>query len=250
MARRYLPYLAPVILFISLIGCNIYPPLFWFGLVLSWLVCLWLFRLISRRQFFANWPLWLMLSLFLFSIFGQFAIIENLAWRIFYLLVASAAWVWLVYSLHAFFLDQRSFLAKQYMEFNNIFVCFGLWQVINFLYFALLFLNIWYFVAILLAAMMIVLCSWYIFNFTQLRKSKLSLVLIGLTLTTIELFIVIQLLPLHYYVQSALVTSWFYFIIQLTLQGQDVTSRRQLFWRYLLFFCFIAMLLFGITLLY
>jgi hypothetical protein len=77
-----------------------------------------------------------------------------------------------------------------------------------------------------------------------LLKSSLRLVLTTLVLTIVEIALALSLLPIHHYTLATILTAWYFFIVEMVVAGQELTSRKSIFKRYsTLLFIGIALLL-------
>ncbi len=201
------------------------------------------FRLISRKSFTSFLPTWIAFTLYLVSTVLQLSIIENPSAQQWFIVVAGLLWFSILYAVAYYFTNNREFVGKQFLEITQAVHFITLWQILNVLNFTLIFIHIPIWQAWLIVVAVTLLLGYQLLTFHGLRKGSIWLSLIALTLTSLELFVTINLLPLHFYVQSALVTLWFFFVIRLTLQGQEVTSRKKLFFSSLIFILIIGTLL-------
>lgn len=242
MIRKFIPYLLPLFILGGFIVSNIYPKLLLYVAGVLVILALIFFKYISRRDFRKSWNNWLNYLLFLLSSFMQLYIIESPPLRILYIVLLTVVWFWITYAFVSYFRD-GGFRTKQYLEINRFLYFLTFWQIANIIYFSLIFINITFWLAILVFVLTTLAIISGLINVDGLKKSSKSLVLMAGGLTSVELSAVITLLPIHFYIQSSLATLWFFFIMELTLQGQDLSSRKRLFWRYLLFFCLTAIIL-------
>lgn len=242
MTRKFIPYLLPLIILGGFILSNLYPKLLIYVATAVIILSLIFFKYISRRDFRKFWHNWLNYLLFLFSSFMQLYIVESAPLRILYIVLLTAIWFWIVYAFVSYFKD-GGFRTKQYLEINSFLYFLTFWQIANIIYFSLIFINVPFWMAIAVFAIATEVIISGLTGVDGLKKSSKTMVMLAGGLTSVELSAVITLLPVHFYIQSALATLWFFFIMELTLQGQDLASRKRLFWKYLLFFCLTAIIL-------
>ncbi len=241
---RWIAYYSSAVLLVAGMILLFFQPFWlpWILMILT-LVALGGFRLMSRKHFKSLLPTWIAFILYLNSSVWQFTIIENNVARSWFIVIAGLLWLGILYAIAYYFTNDREFVGKQFLEITQAVHLITLWQILNVLNFTLIAIHIPYWQAVLLVIVVIGLLAYQLFSFHGLRKGSIILTVFTLTLTSLELFMVITLLPLHIYVQSALVTLWFLFLKRLTQLGQDMTSRKKLFFTNLIFILIIGTVL-------
>ena len=232
MFRKLSPYLLVVALVLGLLAFQWQPTWLWMISLALTAVFLIVIKSISRKNFFGQWYIWLTYLIFLYSCLGQFAIINSAAFRVWYLLLITLVWLWLVYSSSVYFSAGRDWRAQQYLEVDRFVDYLAIWQALNVLYFSLLFINLADWLAVFIVGLAVLIIINNLISVPGLKKSSKSLVLSSTVLTTVQIFFFLSLLPLHFYIQSTLVSLWLFFIMELTLKGQEIKSRKRLFWAY------------------
>ena len=204
------------------------------------------FRSFSRKPFHTDGWLWVsyaFLVTFAYPQFLQFADTESpvLSWL--YALVILFLWWWLLFSVSQYYSSSKIFSSQQYIEVNQFIQLLTFWQISNLTYFSLVNLNFPFWLSVLIIAAVTFLFTWQMIRVHGQKKGSLWLILTACTATTVELFIAINLLPMSYYMQSVFISLWFFFVTYLTVAGQDVSSRRKLFFRSLIFILLAVMVL-------
>lgn len=231
--RLILPYIFALVSWVVYFTVIHWPQGFFY--VLIFFIAWYLFTLtvIAGRRVFSHWNLFLNCLIFYLSVFLFIVIPSPPMVRIIYGLVFGLAGGWITYGSAKYFEHQPEYAARSYLELNQFVYIIGLWQLLAFAFFSMTFLDfiLWPWVVF------IGIATWLfgreIITLRSLKKSLAWQVLLVLTLTMLELFSVIVLLPIHYFNAATLTVAWFYFVIQLVLAGQELSSRRRLFYRYL-----------------
>ncbi len=193
-----------------------------------------------RRQ----WNFWFSNFLFLVSSFGFVLIIASPLVRNAYIaafgILAGLMW----YVAIRYFEHAEGFLAHTYLHFIGFIYLITFWQMTALLYFMLLSYETPFWAPGLIVLVYTFILGRGIILAHGLKKSSETLVLTVLTLTSFEIFYFVRLLPLHYYVLATLVASWYFFIIEMVLSGQEISSRRKMFKVYTsIFIAVVAVLL-------
>jgi hypothetical protein len=185
--------------------------------------------IINRRDLFRYWNLWINLLIFFASSFGILLIFTHPTARNLHVILFGVICGSVIYTVQHFARESHIMIAKRYLHFLGFVFVIALWQSVAVLYFIIISYNASIWSATLIVAFLTFFLGRGIIITHGLKRSSEMLVLLVLTLTTAELYHLIWLLPLHYYVLAALVTSWFYFIIEMVLSGQDIQSRKLIF---------------------
>jgi|GEM_PF-3963865 len=227
---RWIAYYSSAVFLLAGMYLLFYQPkwLLWELLVLT-IVTLAAFRLVSRKHFKSFIPSWIAFLLYLVSVVLQLTIIESPLAQSWFIIISGVLWFSILYAVAYYFTNDREFVGKQFLEITQAIHFVTLWQILNVLNFTLIFIHIPIWQAWVAVVLVVGMLGYQLFSFHGLRKGSVWLAVMALTLTSLEIFIVVGLLPLHFYVQSALVTLWFFFVVRLTLLGQDITSRKRLF---------------------
>lgn len=241
--------ISPLVLLVSFWLHAHFPQFVWYNLLATGIILFISLRVIWRKQFSGFWHSHAALLLFYLSSVGQFYLFEDARWRWFYAALVALIWFWLSVSMQVYVGRVREYASRQLLQINQATSLLTVWQTASFAYFALSQLHTAIWLIILLLLVIVVLIMIDIIHLHQIRKSSPFMVVMAVTATVLELFLVIYLLPLHLYVQSSLLTLWFFFVTELTIEGQEVKSRRRLFISYLLFMAVAGMVLLLISLL-
>ena len=121
------------------------------------------------------------------------------------------------------------FIAKTYLRFLSFIYLITIWQVFIILFFVLISYDVSLWQAAIVAAPLILSTGRGVLDSYDLKKSSASLVLMVITLTTVEFFIFLQLLPLHYIILASMLMLWFFFLVEMVLTGQELSSRKRVF---------------------
>lgn len=201
---------------------------------------------IGRLRWYLYWQLFINYTLFVFSSFTMLLVLSNATLRNVYTVFAGLLIGLLCYVYYRYIRDKHIFSVKIYLEFVGFVYLITLWQLFTIVYFMLISFNASLLYAICTIIPVTYIIARGIIGMHSLKKSSERLVISVITLTTVEFFYVLQLLPLHYYVLGTLLTVWFFFVMEMVLEGQQLASRRRIFSRYTLFMA-IAMLLLFVT---
>jgi hypothetical protein len=201
------------------------------------------FRTISRKSFRSFGVTWISLISYPLSAILQLSIIESPISQRWFIVISGLIWLGILYAVAYYFTNSREFVGKQFLEITQAIHLITLWQILNVLNFTLIFVHLPWWQIWTVVVIAVSLLTYQLLAFHTLRKGSIWLTTFALTLTSLELFVIISLLPLHFYVQSALVALWFYFVTRLTLLGQDMNSRKKLFFTNLIFILIIGTLL-------
>ncbi|MBI4090682.1 MAG: hypothetical protein HY422_01535 [Candidatus Komeilibacteria bacterium] len=187
---------------------------------------------VARRRLLSDWNLWVNFCIFFFSSLGYTLIIASPAFRNAYIAAFGAVCGVVMYVALRFSRDANALITKNYVRFIGWIFILAFWQMLAGIYF----MQVAYDASVWSGAVIIALLTFVlgrgIIGIHGLTKSSMRLVLLVLTLTQVEFSLFLTLLPIHYYVQATLATSWFYFIIELVLSGQSLTSRKAIFRAY------------------
>ncbi len=241
--------IAPLVLLASFWFHEHYPQYLWYITIIGAFILLLIVRSIWRKQFVAHWRTHLSAMVLYLSSVAQFYLFEDTGLRWLYAITLTVIWLWLVISMQTYVGRVREYSSRQLLQINQATSLLTVWQSASFAYFAVgqLHLSLWFMAALLMAAIWAVTID--IVHLHQIRKSQPSMILLACVATCLQLFFAIYLLPLHLYIQSSLLTLWYFFIIELTIEGQEVQSRRKLFISYLLFIAAAGIVLIAISLL-
>lgn len=199
--------------------------------------------IVSGRTWYRYWNIWVNILLFLVtSFFFSLTMVSAVSRQIFVMFGGLLGGL-LIYMLIRYITTAQQFVAKNYLLVMSFVHIITFWQSSALLYFIILY----YDAKILPAAVALTLLTFLLGRGTivdhGLRKSSSTLVLGVLTVTTLELFVILSLLPIHHYTLATMLATWFFFIIQLVIAGQEVSSRKHLFKRYLIFMLIVMALL-------
>jgi hypothetical protein len=184
---------------------------------------------IAGKLIYRHWNIWLNYLFFLSSSFAITLILNSGVLRNFYVIVSGLVAGIFIYIVLKYFRDHNIFFAASYLRLVSFTYLITFWQIFIVLYFAVISFDFSIWQASLVAAPIIYVLARGMFNANSLKKSSLSLVLMVIILTTTEFFIFLERLPLHYFVLSALLTMWFFYIIEVVLTGQELSSRKRVF---------------------
>ncbi len=201
------------------------------GLLLLWsLVTI---VVIDRKEWYRHWNVWLNFLLFFASSFFFSLIIVSPPLRQLYVMVGGALGGFLTYMLLRYMSTPNPFIAKSYLLVISFTYLITFWQISALVYFML----VSYDAQLVPAAFLLALAAFLlgrgsIFDH-GLKKSSAVLVLSVLVLTTTEFSMILSLLPVHYYTLATLLTVWFFFVVEMVILGQETSSRKGLFKRYI-----------------
>ncbi len=195
----------------------------WYGIIVI---------IIGRRHLVSERLLWLSGLLFLASSYGMMMIINSVILRNLFVVISGfLVGIWFQVVLR-YIRDTRAFLAKFYLQFLSFIYLITFWQFFVVTY-ALLILYDYSISASLVVVLLIVyLLSRGMIHIQPLRKSSETLVITVLTITTLEFYIALHLLPFHYVTLATMLTVWFFYFIEMVFAGQEVSSRKVIFRRY------------------
>ncbi|MFH0874157.1 MAG: hypothetical protein V1846_04960 [Candidatus Komeilibacteria bacterium] len=246
MARRLVYYSSLVWVFLGFFATVSWWHWLFYIMAAEFILAVWLFHWFSRKAWRTDGWLWVSYSLlvvFAYPQFLQFADAETPAIAWLYAILVVFLWWWLLFSLAQYYSSSKIFSAQQYLEVNQFIQLVSFWQISNLLYFSLVNLNFPFWLALVINGLFTFLACWQLVKAHGQKKGSLWLILTAVTGTTVELFVAINLLPISYYMQSVLLTLWFFFVTFLTIMGQDLSSRRKLFLRTLILILVAAMVL-------
>jgi hypothetical protein len=201
------------------------------------LLCLWIIvtiGIIDGRGWYRHWNLWLNVSAFLISSFFFSLIMVSPALRQLYIMLGGAIGAVLTYVLLRYMNMSNVFEAKSHVLVISFTHLITFWQASALLYFMIVLFD----AKLLPGAMLFALLTFLLGRGSildhGLKKSSGSLVLGVLVLTTTECSLLLSLLPVHYYILATVLTIWFFFVVEMVIAGQEVSSRKALFKRYAL----------------
>ena len=246
MTRRLVYYSSLLWIFLGFFAAASWWQGLFYIMAAEFALAVWVFRWFSRKPWRSDGWLWVAASLlivFAYPQFLQFADVETPVVSWLYALLILFLWWWLLFSLAQYYSSGKLFLAQQYLEVTQFIQLVSFWQISNLSYFSLINLNFPFWLAVVIVALASLLLCWQLVKTHGQKKGSLWLILTAVTATTVELFVAINLLPISYYMQSVLVALWFFFVTYLTVMGQDLSSRRKLFFRTLILILVAAMVL-------
>jgi len=189
--------------------------------------------LLSGRRWYRYADLWLNYLIFFVSSFAVALLPNSPLGRTVYGLILGLVSGLVIYGANHYFLSPNDLRHKTVREFNQFIYLLTMWQVSIIAYFDLSFVSFRLWPWVLIVAGVAALLARDILKTRGLKKSSEPLVVAVLILTIAELFFFIELLPLHFLLSGAVITVWFFFVIDLVLAGQEVTSRKSLFKRHI-----------------
>ena len=230
--RFIFPYIFALLTWIAAYSFMVSPRSIPYALAAYGVLCVVTAVAAARRRIFADWNLWVNLFIYFFSSLGYVLIIGSPAYRNAYIAAFGAISGVVMYVALRFSRDANALITKNYVRFIGWIFILAFWQMSAGIYF----MQVAYDASVWSGAVILALLTYVlgrgIIGVHGLAKSSARLVLLVLTLTLVEFSLFLTLLPIHYYVQATLATSWFYFIIELVLSGQSLASRKVIFRSY------------------
>ncbi len=184
---------------------------------------------LDRKFFTRHWNLWINFLLFLLSSFVLVLIMSSGTARNLYIIGFGVLSGFYIFFLIQYFRNIHAVSAKVFLEFVSFIYLVTFWQVLSIVYFMLISYGFSIVSAVAAVIPVTFLLGRGIVTLEGLKKSSEALVLLVLTITISEFFIFLALLPLHYYALATLLSVWFFFIVEMVLSGQELSSRRRIF---------------------
>lgn len=230
--RFIFPYIFALLTWVAAYSFILSPQSIPYTLAAYGMVCVVTAVAVARHRLFNDWNLWGNLFVYFFSSLGYTLIIASPAYRNAYIAAFGALSGIVMYVVLRFSQDANALITKNYVRFIGWIFIVAFWQTTAGIYF----MQVAYDASVWSGSIIVVLLTYVlgrgIIGIHGLTKSSARLVLLVLTLTLVEFSLFLTLLPIHYYVQATLATSWFYFIIEMVLSGQSLVSRKKIFRSY------------------
>ncbi|MEK7583747.1 MAG: hypothetical protein AAB490_00745 [Patescibacteria group bacterium] len=188
----------------------------------------------GRHGLIRHWDLWLNYLIFTWTSFGIVLILASPVTRNLYSIVTGIVSGLLLYAAIRIVREPHQFIARNFVRVSGFVNTLSLWQAAAVIYFMVTSYNAPLSYGVVIIGLLAFILGRGVINAHGLRKSSAGLVLLTLALTTGEIALYSRLLPVHYYVRATIVASWFYLIIEMVLAGQEISSRRAIFRRYLI----------------
>lgn len=203
-----------------------------FGILLVW--CVIVVTYIGGRSWYRQWSVWMCYLFLMLSSFGLLLIIESVRMRNIYIIIMGIVSGLLTYTFMHFSREASTFKGRGYLELINFAYLLTLWQTFVLLYFVIITYDVSVWSSLAIAVPLSYVLSRGIVT-TYLSDAR-SMVMTSavLTLTTIELYIVFELLPLTYYVLATLVIVWFITVIEIVRTTRAAGGRQNTFSLYTL----------------
>ena len=224
-----LPFISPILLAFGFWRFFVKPESFWFLVFLSVLLIVVTIRLLSKKYFLAFFRLWINLSIVYVTQILFLIIINVAAWR--YLLTVFWVLLWfLVFWLIAkYFKNLKDINDLDYLSFTRFLYYLSFWQLACTFYYLIIFINFspWFSFALLL------LVAWFFAKEIFLLNEKIIKGFLWLLIFTLaQLFIALYLMPISFYVAGTIMSTWFFFMMEMSIFGFKNFVRW--FWAFLL----------------
>ncbi len=241
--RYIFPYVFALVYWLLFFTSAANPQLVYYTLGFLFLWSIVTIGIIDGKRWYRHWNIWLNVLLYLVSSFFFVLIMTSSELRQLYIMLGGVVAGVLVYMLLRYAKITNLFEAKNYLLVISFIHIITFWQVSALVYFMMVLFDAKLMPgAFLIAVLTYVLGRGSIFDH-GLKKSSGWLVLGVLVLTTTELSLLLSLLPVHYYTLATLLTVWFFFVVEMVIAGQEVSSRKRLFRSYTTFSLIVMALL-------